>query len=301
MASSPLVDIISERLRNRQDQGTCELIAQLTPEDVNCAPKTFAGDSCVWPSLFMQAIHDRHSAYFYALIKVPGLDINQPSQWSKRHATPLYWTCALHQWDLAVTLLRHPDINPCQGQLSPLAPAIHNSCPEVVWRALITWPGMNLNYESSQNGDSKTLLYKAVQTKLPQVVALLLAQPTLQVNQANMHGYTALMCAAWSYHASCLRLLLAHPDIDVQAVNTYGETAASFLLDETHAGYEECCRLLKPAAFWSLRANWLVWPQQVRQQVGLSWQLTNTGIWRALPLEVIQLVLTHLTSITLAE
>ena len=292
MASS-LVDKISYRMHNLSERtDTCHLIAQLTLAEVNC--KTTKKGQWAGTTLLMQAVSHDNRVYFDALLGVAGLDVNMCGQMY----SPLYWACYLNKWDLVAILLNQPGINPRLGE-SPLLEAIHPYCPIAVLEQLITWPGLDLNV----NNRGCTLLHQAVKVNLPQVVALLLAQPSfVNINQADEEGRTALMYAATSFQMVSVRLLLAHPDIDVQAVDEHNETALDAVFGwwvmggMAHLEGVECMALLTPAAFWSPSACWVVLPKEVRQQVGLGWQLTTARLWLALPVELVHLVLTHLAS-----
>ncbi|RHY41866.1 hypothetical protein DYB37_004392 [Aphanomyces astaci] len=68
--------------------------------------------------------------------------------------------------------------------------------------------------------DGKTALLLAVAKAATNVLPLLLAHPSLDVNQTDNNGSSALLVACATGRGDVLRLLLAHPTIDLNLAST---------------------------------------------------------------------------------
>ena len=177
--------------------------------------------------LARQSADEYDAPFVHKLWHKAGLDVNRPN-----YVGQLPLGVALHhQSPLATLLLQHPDINVLQADTYGQTPfwfaVVAND--ELHVRQLLDWPGININQAETRAGHSP--LHEATARGLTNMVALLLARPDINVNQASLHGQTPLM-----YTQDCMALLLAHSAINVHAVDMTGRTALhhAVICDQTN-------------------------------------------------------------------
>jgi ankyrin repeat protein len=95
---------------------------------------------------------------------------------------------------------------------------------------LLQDPSININYQDEIDGNDWTVLMYACRLGHLDIVRLLLSNPTININLADVDGNTALLLACYSYdnNSEIIRELLqshTNPSIDVNSVNNTGQNA----------------------------------------------------------------------------
>ncbi|TPX75968.1 hypothetical protein CcCBS67573_g02756 [Chytriomyces confervae] len=121
----------------------------------------------------------------------------------------------------------HVDIADTEGE-TPLLKAALNGHQSVC--AFLIDRGANASHADC---DAWTALHNAAAKGFQDIVALILAAQSVNVNAVSRTGFTALMSAAANGHSSIVTLLLAH-GADPSLTNKYGDSALSLAAQNEH-------------------------------------------------------------------
>ncbi|KAL9029601.1 MAG: hypothetical protein Q9196_002175 [Gyalolechia fulgens] len=96
---------------------------------------------------------------------------------------------------------------------------------------LLRDPNLNVNEENLQNSERTPLMFAAKDAYLD-ILGKLLDTPRIRVNKKDLEGSTALIIAAKAGNADCVRRLLEHNDIDVDSIDQYRRSALVYAAED---------------------------------------------------------------------
>ena len=147
---------------------------------------------------------------------------------------PLIWAIDRNRVAMVDLLLGAPDIriNQCRkdGE-TPIHHAIMDDIDPEILRMLLQQPTVSVN---KRDFNGNTCLLLAARFGFADKLRLLLGREDVLVNNGDQDGQTPLIACAKSGHAECAELLLVHPQIAADQADTYGWTPLTFACFNGH-------------------------------------------------------------------